>query len=555
MITSNKWTVQLVIDQCVAHGVIHWVFSPGSRNAPLAIAAEHHPAIETVVIHDERSAAFFALGLAEQLGQPVALCCTSGSAPANYLPAITEAYYRSIPLLVVSADRPMAWTDQGDGQTIRQHGIFKDFTHRVLHLEDRKEESSTLWEYQRDSAFLLNQLALGPVHINLGLSEPLYGTETKDRFYHRTISLIENQSIDTMLVETLVELMKNRKVMVLCGQHPPTPGLQEALETFGSNEQVVVLTENTSNLFSHRFNACIDRSLNSIDASIETDFMPDILITVGGAVVSKRIKTFLRRAPLLAHIRIGLDFPEMDTYQQLTHSIKASSLAFFEAMNRNKAISQGSSYFKRWKDLDLEAQRKCERFITPQDKLVDFEVYRAFFALLPEDSVVHLGNSSVIRYAQLFNPIKGCTYLANRGTSGIDGCISTAMGYASKDQRLNVLLIGDVSFLYDVNALQLRELSPNLKIILINNQGGGIFNIIDGSKDSPQRAKYFEAKHPRNGSVAAAFGWKYRQIEDRNLLTHALQELLQSTEIECLEISTNDEISPRTLDDFFTFVK
>jgi 2-succinyl-5-enolpyruvyl-6-hydroxy-3-cyclohexene-1-carboxylate synthase len=129
------------------------------------------------------------------------------------------------------------------------------------------------------------------------------------------------------------------------------------------------------------------------------------------------------------------------------------------------------------------------------------------------------------------------------------------MGYASKDQRLNVLLIGDVSFLYDVNALQLRELSPNLKIILINNQGGGIFNIIDGSKDSPQRAKYFEAKHPRNGSVAAAFGWKYRQIEDRNLLTHALQELLQSTEIECLEISTNDEISPRTLDDFFTFVK
>lgn len=200
---------------------------PGSRNAPLAIAAEHHPAIETVVIHDERSAAFFALGLAEQLGQPVALCCTSGSAPANYLPAITEAYYRSIPLLVVSADRPMAWTDQGDGQTIRQHGIFKDFTHRVLHLEDRKEESSTLWEYQRDSAFLLNQLALGPVHINLGLSEPLYGTETKDRFYHRTISLIENQSIDTMLVETLVELMKNRKVMVLCGQHPPLPGFRK----------------------------------------------------------------------------------------------------------------------------------------------------------------------------------------------------------------------------------------------------------------------------------------------------------------------------------------
>jgi 2-succinyl-5-enolpyruvyl-6-hydroxy-3-cyclohexene-1-carboxylate synthase len=555
MITSSKWTVQLIIDQSVEHGVVHWVFSPGSRNAPLAIAAEHHPAIETVVIHDERSAAFFALGLAEQLGQPVALCCTSGSAPANYLPAITEAFYRSIPLLIVSADRPMAWTDQGDGQTIRQPGIFRDFTHRVLHLEDRKEESSTHWEYLRESALLLNQLAHGPVHINLGLSEPLYETETKERTYYRKIKSLENHSLDPQALISLVELMSHKKVMVLCGQQPPTPGLQEALETFALNDQVVVLTENTSNLISDRFNSCIDRSLNSIDASMESDFMPEILITVGGAVVSKRIKSFLRRTPLIAHVRIGLDFPEMDTYQQMTHSVKAPAAKIFQGLNKIVKPSQGSTYFKRWKDIDLEAERKAKMFETPHEALVDFEVFRRFFDMLPEGSVVHLGNSSVIRYAQLFNPKKGCTFLANRGTSGIDGCMSTAMGYASKDQRLNVLLIGDVSFLYDINALQLKELSPNLKIILINNQGGGIFNIIEGSKDAPQREKYFEAKHSRNGSVAAAFGWKYRRIEDWNFLTDALRELLLSTEIECLEISTNDEISPRILDDFFTFVK
>ena len=555
MITSSKWTVQLIIDQCVEHGVVHWVFSPGSRNAPLAIAAEHHPSIETVVIHDERSAAFFALGLAEQLGQPVALCCTSGSAPANYLPAITEAFYRSIPLLVVSADRPMAWTDQGDGQTIRQPGIFRDFTHRFLHLEDRLEERTTLWEYQRESALLLNQLAKGPVHINLGLSEPLYGTETKERTYHRKIELLENHSLHPDVLHSLVELMAHKKVMVLCGQQRPTPGLQEALETFALNDHVVVLTENTSNVIFDRFNACIDRSLNSIDTTMETEFMPEILITTGGAVVSKRIKSFLRRTPLAAHLRIGLDFPEMDTYQQLTHSIKVPALEFFQKMNEVMEQTEGSTYFKRWKDLDIEIHRKSELFETPQDALVDFEVYRTFFALLPEHSVVHLGNSSVIRYAQLFNPIKGCTYLSNRGTSGIDGCISTAMGYASKDTRLNVLLIGDVSYLYDVNALQLKEFSPNLKIILINNQGGGIFNIIDGSKDAPEREKYFEAKHSRNGSVAVAFGWKYRRIEQRDLLVDSLRDLLFHDTVECLEISTNDIISPRTLNDFFTFVK
>jgi 2-succinyl-5-enolpyruvyl-6-hydroxy-3-cyclohexene-1-carboxylate synthase len=555
MITSNKWTVQLVVDQCVGHGVVQWVFSPGSRNAPLAIAAEHHPAIETVVIHDERSAAFFAVGLAEQTRQPVALCCTSGSAPTNYLPALTEAYYRSIPLLVISADRPTSWTDQGDGQTIRQQSIFRDFTHRVLHLEDRKEESNTLWEYQRESAFLLNQLAFGPVHINLGLSEPLYGTENKERFFHRKILLFENHSVEPNLIQRLVELMKNRKVMVLCGQHAPSCQLQDALETFANNDQVVVLAENTSNLISDRFNACIDRSLNSIGVSDETEFMPDILITLGGAVVSKKIKSFLRRTHLVAHVRIGLDFPEMDTYQQLTHSIKAPAVEFFQGLNNIMKPCLESTYFAHWKNLDLEIQRKAEMFKTPLKEVTDFEVYRAFFDLLPEDSVVHLGNSSVVRYAQLFNPVKGCTYHANRGTSGIDGCISTAMGYASKDQRLNVLIIGDVSYLYDVNALQLKKLSPNLKIVMINNQGGGIFSLIDGSKDSPQREKYFEAKHLRNGSVAEAFGWKYQRIEERACLQNRLHELLFTSGIECLEISTNCAITPRTLNDFFTFIK
>ena len=169
--------------------------------------------------------------------------------------------------------------------------------------------------------------------------------------------------------------------------------------------------------------------------------------------------------------------------------------------------------------------------------------------------MVHLGNSSVIRYAQLFNPIKGCTFMANRGTSGIDGCMSTAMGYASKDQRLNVLLIGDVSFLYDMNALQLKELSPNLKIILINNQGGGIFNIIEGSKDTPQREKYFEARHPRNGSAAESFGWKYARINNRIQLDNALKSLLFSHEINCLEVKTDDHLSPITLSDFFNFIQ
>ena len=174
MICSDKWVVQLVVDQCKAHNISHWVFSPGSRNAPFAITIDSDPYFHTTVIHDERSAAFFALGMAERLNQPVVLCCTSGSAPANYLPAITEAFYRNIPLLVVSADRPQAWTDQGDGQTIRQLNLFNDFTHRVVHLEDGPLNHQTLWQYQRETALLFDKLsAVGPAHIKSKQNTPL----------------------------------------------------------------------------------------------------------------------------------------------------------------------------------------------------------------------------------------------------------------------------------------------------------------------------------------------------------------------------------------------
>jgi 2-succinyl-5-enolpyruvyl-6-hydroxy-3-cyclohexene-1-carboxylate synthase len=166
-----------------------------------------------------------------------------------------------------------------------------------------------------------------------------------------------------------------------------------------------------------------------------------------------------------------------------------------------------------------------------------------------------MGNSSVIRYCQLFDPIKGCNYFANRGTSGIDGSTSTAIGYASKDQDLNILLTGDVSFLYDANALRLRELAPNLKIILINNQGGGIFRIIDGSKDAEQRSRFFEASHGLKGTIAQEYGWKYRQCQHLMALEEAMHALLYTAEVNCLEIMTDANQSPQTLKDFFTFVK
>lgn len=556
MICSDKWVVQLVVDQCKAHNIAQWVFSPGSRNAPFAITVDSDPFFHTTVIHDERSAAFFALGLAERLNKPVVLCCTSGSAPANYLPAITEAYYRNIPLLVVSADRPQAWTDQGDGQTIRQLNLFKDFTHSVVHLEDGPLTNQTKWQYQRESAILFNKLQHdGPAHLNVGLSEPLYQTIQKESTFERTITTIQNFSPSKEIIHGIANAIEGKKIMVLCGQLSEDLALLHALETFSSWSNVVVLTENTSNLRHERFNACIDRSLNSIEKDNEEDFMPEVLISLGGAVVSKRIKSFLRKSELHMHIRVGISFTTMDTYQQLSHSIVCDPASFFCALNDQRLNKATVNYFGKWKQLDYEIKDRMPLFQPKLDLLTDFHVYQAFFELVPEGTTIHMANSSVIRYCQLFDPVKGCSYFGNRGTSGIDGSTSTALGYASADERPNVLITGDVSFLYDSNALRLRALAPNLKIILINNQGGGIFRIIDGSKDSPQRSRFFEAAHPIQGTIAKEYGWKYKQCHTKNDLDKQLHALLYTEQINCLEILTDADESPKTLKDFFTFVK
>jgi 2-succinyl-5-enolpyruvyl-6-hydroxy-3-cyclohexene-1-carboxylate synthase len=553
---SDKWVVQLVVDQCKAHGISHWVFSPGSRNAPFAITVDSDPFFKTTVIHDERSAAFFALGMAERLQQPVVLCCTSGSAPTNYLPAITEAFYRNIPLLIVSADRPSAWTDQGDGQTIRQHALFSDFTHSVVHLEDGEFNETSLWKFQRETALLFGKLSpFGPAHINVGLSEPLYQTVEKTRSYERVIAMRHNYTIPVEAIDEVNQLLAGKKVMVLCGQHSPNPSLLQALGLFSERSNVAVLTENTSNLYHERFNACIDRSLNKISTENETDYRPEVLITLGGAIVSKRIKSFLRKSKLHAHINVGIENPGIDTFQQLSHSYVCEPASFFQAINSLTNSLATLNFYGKWKQLDYEAKDKMPAFNPGDDVLTDFHVYQAIFDLIPEGSVIHMANSSVIRYCQLFDLIKGCTYYANRGTSGIDGSTSTALGFASQDERLNVFITGDVSFLYDLNALQLRTIAPNLKIILINNQGGGIFRIIDGARDCEQRSTYLEAVHQGNGAVSQYFGWNYARVDDVSACQSKMTQLLNSGEINLLEFKTNAEKSPISLKDFFTFVQ
>jgi 2-succinyl-5-enolpyruvyl-6-hydroxy-3-cyclohexene-1-carboxylate synthase len=560
MLTSNKLMVQLVMDQCEAHGIRKIVFSPGSRNSPFAISFDENAFFETYVIHDERSAAFFALGMAQELKEPVALCCTSGTAALNYYPAVAEAFYRSIPLLVITADRPESWINQGDGQTIVQRNVYKNHIRYEVNLTDGKESETDVWYAQRETAIGMSILTgnwKGPVHFNIGLNEPLYNTiEKKHNFVRKFNTNVTQTVLSSDFCERIIPILEESKILVLCGQLPENNLLQQALEKFSNHSNVVVLVENTSNIQSEKFIHCIDRVLNGI--SNETDFYPDLLITLGGAVVSKKIKSFLRNAKPKNHWKIGYEFPLMDTYQYLSDTIELAENQFFETINQLDFKRSQLNYFGKWKSIDLIARDAIESCVMNLPSFTDIHVFYHLFDCLAERSVLHIGNSSVVRYTQLFDPIKNIRYESNRGTSGIDGSTSTAVGASiANPSKMHYFVTGDISALYDSNAFWLANFPKNLKIIVINNFGGGIFRIIPGPATSKQRNEYFEAKHTQNvAAVANAFGIETLSVKVIEDFVNLLPEFLNpENDIQLLEVFTDAEQNAENLNQFFNIIR
>lgn len=517
-ITSNKKVVQLIVEQSISNGMKHIVCSPGSRNAPLVIAFDEHPEISTYVIHDERSAAFFALGIAQQLNEPVGVVCTSGSATVNYFPAVTEAYYQCVPLVVITADRPSAWIDQGDGQTIVQENIFGKHVRYSCNFNERQDDSEGLWQVGRELAVAFATGSgswKGPIHINIGLNEPLYQTVERDEIITRKISLVQSEfSLSKKQQDYFRETLRTAKKMVIVGQHRPDDKLLHFLKEFANDSSVAVLVENTSNMQDHRFIHCIDRTLNGIGEEEIIDFVPELLITVGGAVISKRIKAFLRQNKPVQHWKVGAEFPFMDTYQSLTHVFQVEPGDFFKEINQLNYDRSKSNFGSKWKQKDFLAKDKMPEFFS-HVAYSDIKVFETILDYLPEGSDLHMANSSVIRYCQLFDPISSVQYWSNRGTSGIDGSTSTAAGSAwIKKDKLHVLITGDVSFFYDSNALWNKYLGPNFRIILVNNQGGGIFRIIPGPATTKQLSGFFEAQHQQEAAdICNAFDVGYSRVD------------------------------------------
>ncbi len=540
---------------CAAKGVRHAVISPGSRNAPLVIAFTAQPDIRCHQVVDERSAAFFALGMAQQLHAPVALICTSGSAVLNYGPAVAEAFYQRIPLLVITADRPEEWVDQGEGQAIRQQNVLAQHTKRSVQLPRVTEDGLARWHGGRLINEAIDATLLpvpGPVHVNIPFSEPLYGT-SESGTPSRTIAQVLTDSF--ILPEHArwagAQVSQSKRVLVLAGQGTWSAGLRQQLQRLAELPQVAVLTEATSNLDLPGVIGCIDRTLEAVDDTNEADLRPDLLITFGGAVVSKRIKTLLRKWRPAQHWNVDLGQRHFDTYQSLTHDFAVGPEVFF-AQLINGFHAAESMYGEAWRMVD-ERTRLRHNELVGQAPWCDLQAFGILLARIPAGSDVHLANSTPARYAQLFDRTRGLRFFSNRGTSGIDGCTSTAVGAAFATQRTTTLLSGDVGFCYDSNAFWNGHLSPHLKVIVIDNGGGNIFRFIEGPDKDPTLLPWFESPNTRSiEQLVRGFDLPYHHAGDPAALEAGIEQLYRPYDRPAvLHITTPAITSPQVLRDYF----
>jgi len=535
---------QSIIQICLDKGIKNIVISPGSRNAPLTIGFVNNPEFNCYSIADERCAGFFALGIAQQTQKPVAVVCTSGSALLNYYPAFAEAFYSQIPLIVISADRPQSKIDIGDGQTIRQENVFKNHSlYNANLIEEVSVENDLKINHAINRAFAKK----GPVHINAPFEEPLYQTGSK-LDVDVTISALPREkkkiSIDDIIEFTNI-WNASKKKLILVGENRPNEIDAEIIDLLANDNSVVVMTETTSNLHHPSFLNNIDTIITPFSKKEFKNFQPDILITFGGMVVSKRIKAFLRGYKPKHHWHID-QLRGYDTFGGLTKHFKVKPNLFFNQFLRF-TIPIRSNYRSTFDKIATLRKLKHRDYL---DKIPfsDFKVFGEVIPSLPEDCMLHLGNSSAIRYAQLFDINPSIQVFCNRGTSGIDGSTSTAIGAAVANKKQTVLITGDIGFLYDSNALWNEYTPKNFKIILINNGGGGIFRILPGHEETPVFNKFFETSHCLTAEpLAKMYGFEYSIASDETSLANNLKTFYaQNEKPGILEIFTptreNDKI-------------
>jgi 2-succinyl-5-enolpyruvyl-6-hydroxy-3-cyclohexene-1-carboxylate synthase len=559
-------TIYNIAEICAAHNVSDAVLSPGSRNAPLTYSFVRHQQINTYTVADERSAAFMALGMSLKTNRPVVLVCTSGSAVTNYSPAIAEAYFQHVPLIVITADRPPEWIDQFDGQTIRQQNIYGDHVKQSYQCPVSLVEKEAIWHFERiinEALILAADGIKGPVHINIPFREPFY-PDKKDRLIKREPKIISKFSSNNALAEhdwvkLIDEWRKCKNKLIIGGQMNHSAEELDVIGNFSASKSIPLVGDILANMHSLTNNISLaDIFISSQTSATKNSLRPDLLITFGKSIISKNLKLYLRKYQPQAHWHLQTDGYVPDTFQSLTRIIPVSIIDLFNSIEH--IVAKGpQAYLQSWMGIQKQAADYMADFANHQP-YSEFSALHAIFDNLPLSCDIHLANSMPVRWANMYgleHTRQQVEIFCNRGTSGIDGCTSTALGSAIKSDKTTLLITGDMAFFYDRNAFWNKYVPDNLRIILLNNHGGGIFDIIDGPSSQPEHETYFLTRQPLSAKpLAEEFGLKYYYCKSVDGLSKGLDKFwVRDGNAKILEIETDIKTNTKLLKKFKREIK
>lgn len=559
MITTDKSSCRLVADLLVSHGVKHAVLCPGSRNAPIILAIKARSELNSVVVVDERSAAFMALGMSVTLSEPVAVVCTSGSAVLNCAPAVAEAFYRRASLVVISADRPGEWIDQDDSQTIRQDGVLANIVKGSWDIPVENGSAAQEWYINRmfnDAMLCACASPRGPVHVNLQLDAPLGRTAEYRSDRQRTISVINPapQLSERDMAALVRRLLDSKRTLVIAGFMPPSEKASAALNSLSRRPSIAVMHEAQANVANGgRLISSIDGALSLLDDEGKRRMAPDLVITVGGSLVSRFVKKWLREAHP-EHWHVGTQPYSVDCFMSLSKRIEMEPSDFLpqlaDALARSTLVL--SPYNELWSLLNSRLYAYDYRFLA-KCPWSDYLAMEMMMNLVPRHWTLHVSNGTAVRYCQLFNGGRFSRIECNRGVSGIDGCTSTAIGASMVGESTTLLITGDMSAQYDVGALACSCIKPNFKMAVLNNGGGGIFRFIESTRSLPHLDECFccDVRLPL-ADLSRAYGFAYFEARSAEELAAAWPMFAAETSRPAmLNVVTDARVSTATLNSYF----
>lgn len=549
-----------LVHYCRAAGLQHLVCSPGSRSAPVLLSFVREGSFSVDMVMDERSAAFKALGKAVALQQPVALLCTSGTAVLNYAPAVAEAFYQGVPLLVLTADRPPEWIDQHEGQAIRQTHVFG--RHVVFSATLPVTDSGPMVSVhnRRLLAEAWEALAAGPVHLNIPLREPLYPEGEIDftlpDFPSPRIEKIAGpRRLEREVLSPLIETWNNSgSRLLVAGCQAFSAGLRNAVTALSEYGSVPVLGDILHNLHGIPGVMPLTDFLPSGHLN-RPGFQPEILVTTGRGIMSKTLRQFLRQIRPRQHWHVSDGGFPADPYGTLTHHIEAgpewflTRLAEASYFSPEPRAAEARQYFLGWQKIHTDLRNALEPAAAGAE-WSDIRAVAAVMAALPAQGGLFLGNSMPVRYGAWLGSglSSGLRVFSNRGTSGIDGCVSTAVGLAGHLGGPLVALVGDMSFHYDRNGLWAQDIPSGLKMVVLNNGGGNIFRLLPDSGKMPELKSHFELTQPLSARHAAEeAGMEYFQLSSADGCAECVARFLASPRAAVLECFTSPEENARVL--------